>query len=110
MLMNKIPENLKEKIIIDTIILNKRIKWNNIHKEIVLLKNKPIQTVILIDNKLFRYYLRYYKNCNHIIELPKLNNTQKFFSFGYVSRITDNSIKWNQLPWLKNVNVNDFTL
>lgn len=108
--MNKIPENLKEKIIIDTIILNKRIKWNNIHKEIVLLKNKPIQTVILIDNKLFRYYLRYYKNCNHIIELPKLNNTQKFFSFGYVSRITDNSIKWNQLPWLKNVNVNDFTL
>lgn len=104
--MNEIPENLKEKIILDTIILQRNKNWNNIHKEILLLNKKPLKCVIFMNNKLFRYNLRYYKNYNHIIELPQLNNTEKFYSFSYISHIID-GIQWSSLPWFKNVNIYD---
>lgn len=105
--MNEIPEVLKERIILDTIILKKNKNWNNIHQEIILLNKKPIKSVIMIKKKLYRYNLRYYKVNKNLIELPKLNNTENFYSFGYISRITDNSIEWNKLPWLQNINVYD---
>lgn len=105
--MNKIPEMLKEKIVLDTIILNKNKKWKNIHNEIVLLKKKPIKSVITIKNILFRYNIRYYKTLHYQIQLPKFKNNEQFYSFAYICRITDNSINWNTLPWLKNVNVCD---
>lgn len=104
--MNKMPEILQEKIILDTIILQRNKNWNNIHKEILLLNKKPLKSVIFINNKLFRYNLRYYKNNNNIIELPRLNNTEKFYSFSYISRIID-GIQWSSLPWLKDINICD---
>ena len=107
--MNKMPEVLKEKIILDKIILEKNKIWKQIHEEIVLLKTKSIKCVISINNKLFRHNLRYYQIFNYEIKLPVLKYTnEKFYTFSYLSRICDNSIQWNDLPYLLNFNLNDY--
>lgn len=107
--MNKIPEVLQEKIILDKILLEKNVKWNKIHKEICLLKTKSIKCVISINNKLFRHNLRYYKVHKNQIKLPMLKHTkEKFYTFSYISRICDNGFKWNDLPYLKCFDINDY--
>ena len=107
--MNKMPEVLKEKIILSKIILEKNIKWKQIHEQICLLNNKPIKCVISINNKLFRHNLRYYQIFKYQIKLPILKYTkEKFYTFSYISRICDNCIQWNDLPYLLNFNLNDY--
>ena len=107
--MNKMPEVLKEKIILDKIILEKNKKWKQIHEEMGLLNNKPIKCVISINNKLFRYNLRYYKIFNNQIELPMLKHSkEKFYTFSYISHICNNCIEWNELAYLPNFNLNDY--
>lgn len=104
--MNKLPNCLKKKICLDSIILLRNKKWKKIHDEILLLQKKPIRTVIYIKNILYRYDLRFYIQKDFQIILPKLKN-EKFYSYNYISRITDNSIEWNKLPWLQNISIND---
>lgn len=105
--MNKIPNCLKKKICLDSIILLRNQKWKKIHDEILLLQNKPIKSVISIQNILYRYELRFYIQKDFKIILPKLNENEKFYSFSYISRIMNNSIQWNKLPWLQNINITD---
>ena len=90
--MNKLPEDIKEKILLDSIILQKGItnKYYDIHKELKNYHNKiPIYTVIKVNGIFYKHLLRNYKtNKNGQIILPKLSTGEQFYSAGYYYRIT----------------------
>jgi hypothetical protein len=63
--------------------------------------NKPINVVITYKGKLYRNTIINYKilNDNYTIILPKYKNCQ-YYSLGYFKRMTQNTIKWEELEWL----------
>ena len=102
--MLQLPDIIKEKIILDAIMLTKRELWQNVHDQLENQSNKPIISVCVLnsDKKLHKYSLKHYIRKNGSIILPKLitgrDMVEKFYSTGYVSRVS--GIDCDELPYL----------
>ena len=102
--MSELPDIIKEKIILDAILLTKKELWQKIHDQLETQSDKPIITVCVLnaDKKLHRYNLKHYIRKNESIILPKLitgrDMVEKFYSTGYVSRVS--GINCDELPYL----------
>lgn len=105
--MYKLPNNLADKIYLDSLILTKREEWKHVHKELQSVKKVPIRSVININGTLYKYILNNYLIIDYQYILPKLRTGERFYSAGYVQRIAN--IDWESLP-TGNINEEDIVI
>ena len=97
--MNKLPEEIVEKIYLESKILHKKEVWDNVHTDIKNNKKKSIKCVVNKNGILYRYITTKYKLVNYQYTLPKLRTGEQFYSAGYALRIAD--VDWDSLPLLE---------